>query len=215
MIDLMPVMREEEKHSRLTPFRQLLRCIECIEGEIAIDVEYVPRPDYARAIPRLEERDGVIIAIDGPTILHLRSDVAFDIDRDQARTHFTLKKGERRDFALAFDSHSPAVLPHLGDKASEEINETLAFWKEWGSQLEYDGQYRDEVLRSVSVSLSIRPHPADRTRRGFAGAYPVPASTRAWLSANSIEPPVSSSASGAGSNPGSSAGSSPKRSRET
>src|SRR5438046_5716229 len=73
----------------------------------------------------------------------------------------------------------------------------------------------DEVLRSVSVSLSIRPHPADRTRRGFAGAYPVPASTRAWLSANSIEPPVSSSASGAGSNPGSSAGSSPKRSRET
>ena len=151
LTDLMPVMREEEKHSRLTPFRQLLRRIECIEGEIAIDVEYVPRPDYARAIPRLEERGGVIIAIDGPTILHLRSDVAFDIDRDQARAHFTLKKGERRDFALAFDSHSPAVFAPIGDEASQEIKRTLDYWRDWISHLQYEGPHKDAVARSVLV----------------------------------------------------------------
>src|SRR5205823_4856989 len=34
LIDLMPVMREEDKRHRLTPFRQLLRRIEGTEGEV-------------------------------------------------------------------------------------------------------------------------------------------------------------------------------------
>ena len=42
LLDLMPVMREEEKHRRLTPFRQILRRVECISGSVAMQVEFAP-----------------------------------------------------------------------------------------------------------------------------------------------------------------------------
>src|SRR5438132_13623994 len=48
LLDLMPVMREEEKKRRLTPFRQLLRRIETIDGEVPLVAHFEPGPDYAR-----------------------------------------------------------------------------------------------------------------------------------------------------------------------
>src|SRR3954447_23082301 len=56
LIDLMPVFTEEEKRKQLSPFRQLLRRIEIVEGEMAIEILYAPRPDYARITPRLALR---------------------------------------------------------------------------------------------------------------------------------------------------------------
>ncbi|HWS71160.1 MAG TPA: glycoside hydrolase family 15 protein, partial [Thermoanaerobaculia bacterium] len=84
-------------------------------------------------------------------VLVLRSDAAFTIDGGTARSAFTLRAGERRDFALAYDERGPAVMPHIGDEASAELEATLSFWREWSSQLEYDGPYRDAVMRSAFV----------------------------------------------------------------
>ena len=151
LVDLMPVMREEAKRHRLSPFRQLLRRIEVIEGDVDIDVVYAPRLDYARVVPTLApRRDSVICAIRA-SVLVLRSDAPFTIDGDTARAAFTLHAGERRDFALAYDEQGPAVMPHIGDEATAEIEATLSFWREWSSQLEYEGPYRDAVMRSALV----------------------------------------------------------------
>jgi GH15 family glucan-1,4-alpha-glucosidase len=141
LTDLMPVMREADKRTRLAPFRQLLRRIEVIEGEVPIIIEYDPRPNYARSTPKLRRRGDAIVCDDGPTVFQLRSDAS--------EPRFTLRKGERRDFALSFDSHAPAVMPHIGDEATAEIERTLAFWNEWSSNFTYEGEYRDEVLRSA------------------------------------------------------------------
>jgi len=145
LTDLMPVMREEEKRTRLTPFRQLFRRIECVDGSVPIAVEYVPRPNYARNHARLEKRDGSIFCVDGPTVFHLHTDAALTIERNTAHARFTLARGERRNFALAFDSHSPAVYPEFADG----IEETKTFWNDWIAKLRYDGPYRDHVERSV------------------------------------------------------------------
>jgi GH15 family glucan-1,4-alpha-glucosidase len=151
LLDLMPVMTEEAKRHRLVPFRQLLRRIEVLEGEVDIDVLYEPRPDYARVVPKLTIRRDAVHCGHGTAVLHLRSDAAFTVDGGTARASFTLREGERRDFALAFDDHAPAVMPHIGDEATAEIEATLAFWREWSSQLEYDGPYRDAMMRSALV----------------------------------------------------------------
>jgi GH15 family glucan-1,4-alpha-glucosidase len=149
LIDLMPVMREADKKHQLTPFRQLLRRIECVAGEVRIAVEFSPRPDYARAEPHFEARRDTVRLIDGPTVLHLRSDAALVIDGDVVRSNFMLRSGERRDFALGFDSHSTAVYARIGDEATAEIERTIAFWRDWIGKLKYDGPYRDHVERSV------------------------------------------------------------------
>ena len=153
LTDLMPVMREEEKRHRLSPFRQLLRRIECVEGEVPIEVFYHPRPNYARSNVVLSSRFDTIACQNGPTVMHLRTDAEMRIadDNGTAAASFTLHAGERRDFALAFDDHAPAVFPNIGDAATGEIERTVAFWREWSSHLRYDGEYRDHVLRSALV----------------------------------------------------------------
>jgi GH15 family glucan-1,4-alpha-glucosidase len=144
LTDLMPVMREEEKAHRLTPFRQLLRRIEVVEGEVPLIAQFDPRPDYGRETPQIRSRiEGVIFCESGPKVLHLRTDAQLP--------QFTLCAGERRYFALGFDERTPAVFANIGDEAERDIERTIAFWREWAAQLTYDGPHRDAVLRSALV----------------------------------------------------------------
>ena len=148
LLDLMPVVAEEEKKTRLSPFRQLLRRIEIIDGEMAIEAVYAPRPDYARIVPRLEQRGDSIHCAWGARVLNLRNDAEFVIDEGTATARFVLRAGESRTFALGFDDHTPSVLPRLGDA---DIEATIDFWRTWSSHLTYDGPHRDLVLRSALV----------------------------------------------------------------
>ena len=148
LLDLMPVMTEEEKRVTLSPFRQLLRRIEVIDGEVPIEIMYAPRPDYARIAPPLQQRGDSIHCGWGARVLNLRSDATFEIDDGTATARLTLKKGESRTFALGFDDHTPAVLPPIDDDA---IERTVKFWRGWSSQLTYDGPHRALVLRSALV----------------------------------------------------------------
>ncbi|HEV2721674.1 MAG TPA: trehalase-like domain-containing protein, partial [Thermoanaerobaculia bacterium] len=145
LTDLMPVMTEEEKQRRLTPFRQLLRRVEGVRGEVPVAVDFVPRPDYARVVPRLESRGDSVCCAWGARVMNLRHDAQFD---DRGRAELTLRAGERRTFALGYDDHAPAVFLSLD---GDDVEKTLAFWKRWSSQLAYKGPYRDMVLRSALV----------------------------------------------------------------
>jgi GH15 family glucan-1,4-alpha-glucosidase len=151
VLDLMPAMTEEQKDKVLLPFRELLRRIECVEGEVPMVVTYAPRPNYGRAVPHLNHRNGDTIACtNGPEVWCLRSDVPLKvIERGVARAEVIAKKGERHDFALSYETHAPAVYARINGDGDVVIDETLAFWRNWSSQLQYDGPYRDEVLRSA------------------------------------------------------------------
>jgi len=138
----MPVLLEEEKRRILAPFRQLLRRVEVLEGEVPFAVRFDPRPNYGRDHPRLTVKHNALFCVDRASVLHLHSDVTFD-------DGFTLRRGERADFALAFDDKTPAVYPAVGDGATAEIERTLRFWRDWSSQLTYEGEYREAVIRSA------------------------------------------------------------------
>jgi GH15 family glucan-1,4-alpha-glucosidase len=151
LIDLMPVMSEEEKAHRLAPFRQLLRRIEGLEGEVPIVATLAPRTNYAREVPRLRSRRDCVDFTSGPTAYQLRSDAELQVQGDVAVARVTLRAGERRDFALAFDERSPTVFPNIGDAATAEIERSIAWWREWSSQFRYEGPYGEAVLRSALV----------------------------------------------------------------
>ena len=145
LVDLMPVMTEEEKRHRLTPFRQLLRRIEAIDGDIPVEVEYAPRPDYARTVPKLQVRGDSVVCSWTARVLHLRSNAEFHIgERGLAKAAFILAAEDSRSFALGYDDHTPAVMPPL-----DSIDETVRFWQDWSLQFSYDGAYGPMVLRSV------------------------------------------------------------------
>ena len=151
LLDLMPVMREEQKRRRLAPFRQLLRRVECVSGDVEMEARFSPRANYGRSVSDLSHRGDSICCEQIPTVLHLRSDVRFDLDGPDGATRFMIRKGERHDFALAFEDRDPAVFPNIGDQATEEIERTIDFWREWSLQCSYHGEYRAPLLRSALV----------------------------------------------------------------
>jgi len=151
LLDLMPVMTEAEKRTRLSPFRQLLRRIEVVDGEVPIEVIYQPRPDYGRITPRLKLRGEAIHCGWQSCVVNLRSDAKLDLDGGTASAQVSLRAGESRTFALGFDEQTPAVLPALGDEATAEIECTIDFWRKWPSQLSCDGPHRAQMMRSALI----------------------------------------------------------------
>ncbi|HEX9162404.1 MAG TPA: glycoside hydrolase family 15 protein [Thermoanaerobaculia bacterium] len=150
VLDLMPALTEAEKRERLMPFRQLLRRVEGVEGDVPMEARYEPRPNYARVVPRLELRRGdTVWCATGAEVWYLRSNVEMQIDDACARGVFAIKAKERHHFALSYETHAPAVLASIGESADQEVDATLAFWRKWSSNLTYNGPYRDQVLRSV------------------------------------------------------------------
>jgi GH15 family glucan-1,4-alpha-glucosidase len=88
--------------------------------------------------------------MNGPEVWYLRSDVKVPVvDRGVARAEVTVRRGEKHDFALSYETHAPAVYPRIQGDADMMIDETLAFWRGWAAQLQYDGPYRAQVLRSA------------------------------------------------------------------
>src|SRR5215831_8461903 len=80
--------------------RCLLRSISCTDGEVEVDFEYAPRPEFGLVIPLLKPMDGGVLGRGGPGILFLSSPVELEIREGMALGHFRLKAGETLRFAL-------------------------------------------------------------------------------------------------------------------
>jgi GH15 family glucan-1,4-alpha-glucosidase len=152
LVDLMPALTEQQKRTRMLPFRQLLRRVESVSGSVPMIAVYQPRPNYALKEPMLALRlGGTVWCASGPEVWHLRSNETFEIEGPIARAAFEISEGQRSHFALSYETHAPAIVANVGEEADEEIESTIAFWKRWSSKLTYDGPYREDVLRSALV----------------------------------------------------------------
>ena len=150
LLDLMPALTEEQKRSRFLPFRQLLRRLEGLSGAVPMIATYSPRPNYAKATPRLEHRRAdTVWCADGPEVWYMRSNEKFVVDQHEARSEFTIRERERKHFALSYETHAPAIFANIDEAADEEIGLTIDYWKNWSDRLRYDGPYRDAILRSA------------------------------------------------------------------
>jgi GH15 family glucan-1,4-alpha-glucosidase len=136
------------------PDHELLREIECVAGAVEVAIDFQPRPNYAAAPLRLEDRGALGIRWAGQQVtLALRADVRLDVARDGrgARGRARLDSGERRHVSLATDVEAPAVLPPLGDQARARMQATVDWWRSWATACTYRGRYRDAVMRSALV----------------------------------------------------------------
>jgi GH15 family glucan-1,4-alpha-glucosidase len=152
LTDLMPVTSEADRARALTPDHQILRAIECLSGEVDVEVICDPRPDYARVVPRLVRRGalGIYYEHRGRALI-LRADfpVHLSENRANAMALVTLRAGERRFVSLVGAEGGPAVLPPLGHAAQRSIDCTVTWWQNWAGRCHYHGAHRDAVLRSA------------------------------------------------------------------
>ncbi|MDX1621460.1 MAG: glycoside hydrolase family 15 protein, partial [Nitriliruptorales bacterium] len=136
----------------------LLRRIEAYD-DVDIEVEFWPRFDYARAHTSIDRTNGIIRASAGNEHLDLRTDVELDITShpdgkgDVARAQVGLRAGEERWLRLSTPGADRGPHAHLSE--ADLLDLTLRTWGRWARMIDYDGPWREEVVRSALVLKAL------------------------------------------------------------
>jgi len=142
----------------LQPMREVLRCIEGIDGRVAVDVEIDVRPDYGRVSARLEARGkGAWVWTWGNQWLHLRADAPLVVQDSRLVASHVVEAGEKRWMSLTYAQGDTGVIAGLGSHAQTRLDQTTRWWEAWTRRARYEGPDRDAVIRSA-LTLKLLTH---------------------------------------------------------
>jgi GH15 family glucan-1,4-alpha-glucosidase len=140
----------ENSPGRLEPERELIRIIDCVEGEPEVAVVCAPRPNYGRSSVRILNRGHCGWAVRTTGTHHfIHSDLPLSISENtDLICRQRLTAGERRRITMSIASRDPAVFPAI-EEADAKLNETWNWWRGWLSQCTYRGAHEDMIRRSL------------------------------------------------------------------
>ncbi|MGE5305843.1 MAG: glycoside hydrolase family 15 protein [Alphaproteobacteria bacterium] len=125
----------------------LVRMVVGRSGRVRMRMELIIRFDYGSIVPWVRRTENGIRAIAGPDSVVLNAGVPLSGQDFTTTAEFTVSEGGRVPFVLLwYPSHEPIPPPVDAEKA---IAETERWWREWSSQCNYDGPWRDAVRRSL------------------------------------------------------------------
>jgi len=148
LIDLMPI-RDGAPN--------VIRLVEGIRGTVEMRMNLVVRFDYGATVPWVEATEGGIAAGGGPNTIYLRTPVRLRGRDFTTVAEFTVRERETVPFTLAWSpSHEP---PPPAIDAGWALATTDSWWREWSGRCAYQGEWREEVLRSLITlkALTYRP----------------------------------------------------------
>jgi GH15 family glucan-1,4-alpha-glucosidase len=150
---------------RSHPRRELIRIAEGLSGSMRLGIEFVPRFDYGEIKPWIYEiGDGAHCAVGSNAGLLLSGNVAFQrVEDHRLHAEVDLQQGQRLRLAMQFvppeDLHAtPAKVP-ARHEPDEHLDETLAWWRQWASKMNRDGQPGVCVARSAIVLKALTHAP--------------------------------------------------------
>ncbi len=140
----------------------LLRHAVCDQGQVELEVEFAPRPEYGLTRPLLSAEDRGVSTRGGPDRLSLATDVPLAVGAGTAAGRVTLTAGDHASFALQW---SPAWKQRQPDRwnpdaVADRLDDTVAAWQSWAGQHQgYDGPWRGLVRFSGAVlqGLTFQP----------------------------------------------------------
>src|SRR4051794_13257482 len=138
----------------------LVRRVACVAGEVEVEVDYQPRPEYGLVVPLLSLVDGGITARGGAEWLVLSTD-GLVVDGPRAHGRRTLRAGEQVHFGLHRSTleETPARVWSQAE-LSAALEGTVAAWRSWSALHQaYEGPWADLVHHSgvVLQGLSFQP----------------------------------------------------------
>jgi GH15 family glucan-1,4-alpha-glucosidase len=133
----------------LAPYRELVRRVEGVAGEVAVRWRIAPRPGYGDA-PELGSRAGIPVFTRGRDALAV---LLWDAGDPNAREgvlegRFSAVAGGVGHLVLAAAHQEPLVLPARAEVVAR-LAATERAWRDWSDGREYEGPWRDAVVRSA------------------------------------------------------------------
>jgi GH15 family glucan-1,4-alpha-glucosidase len=162
VVDALAVGRNDRGHELgAGATSALLRRVSCVEGEVELDLEFAPRPEYGLIQPVLEAVVGGIRTRGGASMLALSSPVPLDVDEFTATARMVVRPGHSIAFALQHRTTSEE-LPRLWTEheITERLEDTAEAWRTWSALHQgYDGPWRDAVRASGRVLYALTYFP--------------------------------------------------------
>jgi alpha,alpha-trehalase len=161
----------------------LVRTVECLEGQVEVELVCEPAFDYGRVEAKWELVDGGRHAADASgagQIVRLQSDLALGVEGNRVRGRHTLKAGERAYCSLSWAEGLAGVAD--ADEAAERIAATVRFWRGWlGRARIPDHRFREPVQRSALAIKGLTYMPTGATVAALTTSLPeTPGGERNW-----------------------------------
>ena len=134
---------------------QLVRIVEGLRGHVPMEMSLALRPDYASIVPWIEHAPDGVVAAAGPDLFRLSTPLLLESEGGTVTAEFMASEGASERFVLSWN-HSFEAMPPVEDTYSA-LARTEAWWKEWSGRSTYDGEYREEVMRSL-ITLKAMTH---------------------------------------------------------
>jgi GH15 family glucan-1,4-alpha-glucosidase len=161
LLDCMPLEADDlEDPRQIRPLDAVLRVVRGITGTVRLSMQFTPRFDYGAVAPWVRTEGDVVVAAGGGDALELRGETALELDGSSARAQFDVSEGEDIAF-LASYRPTHAELDHDASPSDWEelVERTDVFWRGHASRCAYDGNWRDEVVRSLLTLKALTYSP--------------------------------------------------------
>lgn len=161
----------------------LVRVVECLDGEIEMELVCEPAYNYGRSPGRwtLRDEDGHVADVegDGPT-MRLATNLSMGIEAETAHARHVLRKGERAFCALAWSADLD--VPTDVDDAYARIHTTVDFWRRWLARARIpDHPFRAAIERSALAIKGLTYMPTGATVAALTTSLPeTPQGERNW-----------------------------------
>ena len=163
LTDVMALGEDERGHDigRGSP-HALLRSVVCTAGEVEIEIEFAPRPEYGLVTPLLRSVQHGVYCRAGATQLYLSSPVPLQFTQSTARARLELRRGEAARFCLQY---RPSLQEKLSGWTTEQIErrseDTLEAWRSWSRiHQNYRGPWESLVAHSGRVLQALTYYPS-------------------------------------------------------
>jgi len=148
LTDFMPLTEDGEK-------ADLVRVVTGISGTVEMEMEFILRFEYGRAVPWVRKRDYGLSAVAGPDAVILYTDLPLEGQGMTTVCRFKVREGEVIPLTLSY--HRSHAMPHFIADHSESLDRTVNWWREWvkrGSFEAMSEEWRGPVVRSL-ITLKL------------------------------------------------------------
>ena len=156
--DALPFMPTERGHGigQRAP-HAVLRMVEGIDGEVEVDSEVAPRPEYGLVTPRWEACPAGAVCRGGAGAYVLSCPAPIGLEGGTARARFTVGAGERVGLALrCADAWEAAPSPWSTEQVRAWLYGTVQGWRSWSAlHQSYQGPYAELVHHSGRVLQAL------------------------------------------------------------
>ena len=161
----------------------LLRMIECIQGQVQVEMVCEPMLDYGRTAAQwseVQDTPGALDASNDRTEFRLYSDLRMGVEGNRVHARHTMTEGEKRFCALSWTEEFGG--PRNVAQAEGHLERTSHFWRTWLAEGTYpDHPWRFHLQRSALTLKGLTFMPTGALLAAPTTSLPeTPRGSRNW-----------------------------------